>query len=58
MCSEIGVPCDLFKGFLFNSLQKSLPSEHRVIYDRELNNVNDPSHNTFIVRLKIVKNIK
>ncbi|MDX1797601.1 MAG: hypothetical protein R3255_03035 [Candidatus Lokiarchaeia archaeon] len=57
-CSEIGVPCDLFKGFLINSLQKSLPSEHRVIYDRELNNVNDPSHNTFIIKLKIDKNIK
>jgi predicted hydrocarbon binding protein len=57
-CSEIGVPCDLFKGFLFNSLQKSLPSDHRVIYDRDVNNVNNPSHNSFIVKLKIDKSIK
>jgi predicted hydrocarbon binding protein len=57
-CSEIGVPCDLFKGFLFNSLQKSLPSEHRVVHDRVINNTNDPSHNNFIVKLKIDKSIK
>ncbi|MFX1378826.1 MAG: hypothetical protein ACFFA4_06995 [Promethearchaeota archaeon] len=57
-CSEIGVPCDLFKGFLFNSLQKSLPSEHKVIYEKDIDDINDPQHNSFTVKLKIVKNIK
>jgi len=57
-CSETGVPCDLFKGFLFNSLQKSLPSEHRVIYERDIDDIKDPCHNSFIVKLKIDKSIK
>ncbi|MFW9819196.1 MAG: hypothetical protein ACFFE5_06260, partial [Candidatus Thorarchaeota archaeon] len=57
-CSEIGVPCDLFKGFLFNSLQKSLPFDYRVIYERDLDDINNPSHNSFIVKLRIDKNIK
>lgn len=57
-CSEIGVPCDLFKGFLVNSLQKSLPSEQRVIYEREIENVKDPHHNSFIIKMKIDKSIK
>lgn len=54
-CSEIGVPCDLFKGFLVHSLQKSLPSELRIIYQREKEDVNNPNHNSFIVKLKIEK---
>ncbi|UCC19983.1 MAG: hypothetical protein JSV62_01500 [Promethearchaeota archaeon] len=54
-CSEIGVPCDLFIGFLIHSLEKSLPSEHKVIYEREMEDVNDPYHNNFIVKLKIDK---
>ncbi|MFW9876194.1 MAG: hypothetical protein ACFFG0_24085 [Candidatus Thorarchaeota archaeon] len=57
-CSEIGVPCNLFKGFLIHSLEKALPSEHRVIYEREMEDVNDPHHNSFIVKLKIDKSIK
>ena len=57
-CSEIGVPCDLFKGFLVNSLQKSLPSEHKVIYERDIDDIKDPQHNSFIVKLKIDKSIK
>jgi predicted hydrocarbon binding protein len=57
-CSEIGVPCDLFKGFLFNSLQKSLPSEHNIIYTREIDDVENPEHNSFYVKLKIDKSIK
>jgi hypothetical protein len=57
-CSEIGVPCDLFKGFLVNSLEKSLPSEHKVIYEREMDNIQDPKHNNFIFKLKIDKRIK
>jgi len=57
-CSEIGVPCDLFKGFLVNSLQKSLPSEHKVIYERDIDDIKDPQHNSFIVKIKIDKSIK
>ncbi|MFW9970537.1 MAG: hypothetical protein ACFFDF_10075 [Candidatus Odinarchaeota archaeon] len=57
-CSEIGVPCDLFKGFLFNSIQKALPSEHSVIYERDEDDITDPIHNSFIVKLKIDKSIK
>jgi predicted hydrocarbon binding protein len=54
-CSEIGVPCDLFVGFLVHSLEKSLHSEHKVVYESEKHNVNDPNHNTFVVKLKIEK---
>lgn len=54
-CSEIGVPCDLFKGFLIHSLQKSLPSDHRVIYERDKEDINKPNHNSFIAKLKIEK---
>lgn len=54
-CTEIGVPCDLFKGFLVNSLEKSLPSEFRVAHFGEKNDTNDPHHNSFTVNLKIEK---
>lgn len=54
-CTEIGVPCDLFKGFLVYSLEKSLPSEYRVAYFGEKNDTNDPIHNTFTLKLKIEK---
>jgi len=57
-CSEIGVPCDLFKGFLVNSLQKSLPSEKKVFYERGIEDLKDPQHNSFIFKLKIDKSIK
>ncbi|MFX0001184.1 MAG: hypothetical protein ACFE9Q_15300 [Candidatus Hodarchaeota archaeon] len=57
-CSEIGVPCDLFIGFLVHSLQKSLPSEQMVIYETEAEDVNDPTHNSFLVKLKIKKSLK
>lgn len=54
-CTEIGVPCDLFKGFLVNSLEKSLPSKYRVVHSGEKNDTNDPHHHTFTVNLKIEK---
>ena len=57
-CSEIGVPCDLFKGFLINSLQKSLPSEHKVILEDDIEDIKNPQHNSFKVKLKIDKSIK
>jgi hypothetical protein len=54
-CSEIGVPCDMFKGFLVNSLEKALPSEYRITHFGENEDLNDPNHNTFILKLKIEK---
>ena len=54
-CSEIGVPCDMFKGFLVNSLEKSLPSEYRITHFGDKEDLNDPNHNTFILKLKIEK---
>ncbi|UCD01006.1 MAG: hypothetical protein JSV23_08990 [Promethearchaeota archaeon] len=54
-CSEIGVPCTLFKGFLVHSLQKSLPSGHRIIYERDKEDVYDLNHNSYIAKLKIEK---
>ena len=54
-CSEIGVPCELIKGFLVHSLEKSLPSEYKVIHYGDKENINDPNHNTFILKLKIEK---
>ncbi|MFX1343818.1 MAG: hypothetical protein ACFFBC_07315 [Promethearchaeota archaeon] len=54
-CSEIGVPCDMFKGFLVYSLEKSLPSEYRITHFGDLEDSNDPNHNTFILKLKIEK---
>ncbi|MFX1457450.1 MAG: hypothetical protein ACFFDB_18945 [Promethearchaeota archaeon] len=54
-CSEIGVPCDMFKGFLVHSLEKSLPSDVNVSYYAERENLDDPDHNTFILHMKIEK---
>ena len=54
-CSEIGVPCDLFEGFLVHSLEKTLPSEYRVTHFGDKKAVNDPNHNTFVLKLKIEK---
>ncbi|MBY8985154.1 MAG: hypothetical protein KGD65_08815 [Candidatus Lokiarchaeota archaeon] len=54
-CSEIGVPCDMFKGFLVHSLEKALPSNANVLYYGYRENVDDPDHNTFVVQLKIEK---
>lgn len=57
-CSEIGVPCDLFEGFLVHSLQKSLPSEDMVIYEMKKIDVNNPEHNNFVVKLRIKRSFK
>lgn len=57
-CSEIGVPCDLFIGFLVHSLQISLPSVQTVIVKNGKEDINNPAHNSFILKLKIKKNIK
>lgn len=57
-CSEIGVPCDLFEGFLVHSLQKSLQSKQMVIYEMKKIDVNNPEHNNFVVKLRIKRNFK
>jgi hypothetical protein len=54
-CSEIGVSCDMFKGFLVHSLEKSLPSEYRVKYFGKKEDSEDPNHNTFTLKLKMEK---
>ena len=54
-CSEIGVPCDMFKGFLVHSLEKALPSDVNVLYYGDRENVDNPDHNTFLLQLKIEK---
>ncbi|MFX1298988.1 MAG: hypothetical protein ACFFD2_29535 [Promethearchaeota archaeon] len=57
-CSEIGVSCDLFRGFLVHSLEKALPSNHHIFYYGEKENLNSPHHNSFILKLKIEKRFK
>ena len=57
-CSEIGVSCDLFKGFLVHSLEKTLSSEYKINQIGEKENINDPHHNSFILKLKIEKRFK
>jgi len=57
-CSEIGVSCDLFRGFLVHSLEKALPSNHDIFYYGEKENLNSPHHNSFILKLKIKKSFK
>ncbi len=58
-CSEIGAPCDMFKGFLVHSLQITQPSEYNVSYEEDKEeDIADPNHNNFILKLKIEKSIK
>ena len=57
-CSEIGIPCTLFKGFIVHTLEKTLTSEKEVIYQINQEDLQDPNHNTFIFSLKIKKKIK
>ncbi|MBY9021332.1 MAG: hypothetical protein KGD67_09750 [Candidatus Lokiarchaeota archaeon] len=54
-CSEIGVSCELFKGFLIHSLEKSLSSDYCVIPFETKENINNPNHNSFILKLRIEK---
>jgi predicted hydrocarbon binding protein len=56
-CSEIGVTCDLFKGFLINSLEKTLSPDYHVVAEDIKEQANDPNHNTFILKLRIIKKI-
>ena len=54
-CSEIGVPCDMFKGFLVHSLEKALPSDFNVLFYGDREDVDNPDHSSFVLRLKIEK---
>ena len=56
-CSEIGVSCHLFKGFLVNSLEKTLPTDFKVIILGTKEDILDPNHNTFLLKLGTQKNI-
>jgi hypothetical protein len=57
-CSEIGVSCDLFKGFLIHSLEKTLSNDYTVLSSSRNENIYDPLHNNFVLTLKIEKSIK
>jgi predicted hydrocarbon binding protein len=54
-CSEIGISCDLIMGFLLHSIEKTLPPDKRVDYDRNKEDIKDPNHNTFVVKFKSKK---
>jgi len=54
-CSEIGVSCDLFRGFLIHSLEKSLSPEYSLVSEITKENVFDPTHNTFTLILNVEK---
>ena len=54
-CSEIGVSCELFKSFLIQSLEKSLPSDFCVVPYETKENINNPNHNSFVLKLRIEK---
>ena len=56
-CSEIGISCDLFKAFLINSLEKSLPSDNVVRPISIKENINSPNHNSFRLTLIVEKKI-
>lgn len=57
-CSEIGVSCDLFRGFIIHSLEKSLSSDYYIATDVTKENVFDPTHNTFTMILNLEKRNK
>ena len=50
-CYEIGVPCQLFIGFLVQSLKKSLPDNRRVIYLSDDQYISDSTKNSYILKL-------
>ncbi|MFO8020548.1 MAG: hypothetical protein R6U96_18140 [Promethearchaeia archaeon] len=54
-CSEIGVDCSLFYGFLVDSLRKSLPSNYEISYKVKGEHLapNESGHNNFTIILSI-----
>jgi predicted hydrocarbon binding protein len=55
-CSETGVSCDLFVGFLVHTLEKTLTSHEEVTYGGNKKDLRKPDHNDFILTLNIQKN--
>ncbi len=53
-CSEVGVPCDFFRGFLVHSLEKTLTARKKVIFQGKKEDIMDPDHNNFVIRLIII----
>lgn len=51
-CSEIGVKCDLFNGFLVHSLQKTLPNTKKVRYMTSSDTL-EAGHHNYLIKLKI-----
>ena len=56
-CSEIGVSCDLFKGFLVHSLEKTLSSDYIIALAENKENIFEPTHNTFTMIMHLKKKI-
>jgi predicted hydrocarbon binding protein len=53
-CSEVGVSCDLFEGFLVHSLEKTLKSDKIVKSEMMMEHDMKPLHNNFFLRLSIL----
>ena len=51
-CGEAGVPCNLFTGFLVQSLKKALPDNRRVIYSSDKEDAKESEPNSFILKLR------
>ena len=51
-CGESGVPCNLFTGFLVQSLKKSLPDNRRVVYTSDKEDLTETTKNSFILKLR------
>ncbi|MFX1410407.1 MAG: hypothetical protein ACFFA6_08640 [Promethearchaeota archaeon] len=54
-CSEIGISCDLFKGFIVHSLEKTLTPDFQITSDGTKEDVFNPQHNNFTLKIKIEK---
>jgi len=50
-CSEVGIPCNLFTGFLVHSLKKAIPDNRRVIYTNDKEEVPDLTENSYVLKL-------
>ena len=51
-CTESGVPCNLFTGFLVQSLKKSLPDNRRVVYTSDKEDLKETTKNSFVLKLR------
>lgn len=50
-CNEVGVPCNLFTGFLVHSLKKAIPDTRRVIYASDKEELPDLTENSYVLKL-------